>query len=436
MNPPARSEDGVSFFRTPAGIASVVAVFLLGIGLRVGNLGSVASRSPDERVYTWQARVVLAEGPGGIRSLVETYLRNPDLRFYPPPTRAGYIRLLAAVMRVSRTTDERAGAYLSCAASIGSLALLLLFGFRFLPAPATLAAAILFAVSPMELALSRRTWQDALVEFLGFSLVYLAAEISRDGGRPAWLVAYVLVGSLGIVVKEIAPVAYALVTLQVLYVLVVRRRDLKGSVLLAVAGLAGAAAAVGWLAAAVGGLSTLWGIVSGIPAANAANVYAIQYQTGPAWRVLQAFWVVSPVASLLCLAGLAGLLLARLRLLSTLESLGPEGLETGWWIGAFLLCFLALPMLLPHWINLRYVSVIYGPFYLLAGIGVWSILELATRVSGLNRRAVTAAVFAVIVLAAAADVRFFRKIFVERGLPDLSIRFLLETTGRAEPNGR
>jgi hypothetical protein len=426
----------LTFFRSPAGIACVVAVFLLGVGLRVGNLGNVASRSPDERVYTWQARVVLDKGAGGLRSLVDAYLRDPDLRFYPPPTRAGYLRLLGAAMRVSGATDERAGAYLSCAASIGSLALLLLLGVRFLPASAMLAAAILFAASPMELALSRRTWQDALVELLGFSLVYLAAEISRERSRRAWLVPYVLVGSLGIVVKEIAPVAYALLTLQVLYVLVVRRRDLKRGVLLVAAGLAGVAAAVGWLAGAVGGLSTLWTIVSGIPAANAANVYAIEYQTGPAWRVFQAFWIVSPVASLLCVAGLSGLLLARLRLLSTLESLAWESLETGLWIGAFFLSFLALPMLLPHWINLRYVSVIYGPFYLLAGIGAWSVLELATRVSGLDRRAAIAAVFAVIVLAAAADVRFFRKVIVERGLPDLSIRFLLEATGRAGPNGR
>lgn len=409
-----------------------MAVVVLGVGLRVGNLGNVASRSPDERVYTRQAKVVLENGADGLRSLVQEYLRDPDSRFYPPPTRAGYIRLLAFVMRISGTTDERAGAYLSCAASIGSLAILLLLGVRFFPAPAGLAAALLFAVSPMELALSRRTWADALVEFLGFSLVYLAAEISRDRERRAWLIPYILVGSLGIVVKELAAIAYALVTLRVLYVLFVLRRDLKGGVRLVAAGVAGAATAVGWLAAAVGGLSTLWAIVSGIPAAGAASVYAIGYQTGPAWRVLQAFWIVSPAASLLCLAGLAVLLLARLRLLSIPEVQGLETLETGSWIGVFFLSFLALPMLLPHWVNLRYVSVVYGPFYLLAGIGAWSLLELAGRVSGLGRRAVTAAGVVALVLVAAADVRFFRNVFVERGLPDLSIRLLLEATAQTE----
>lgn len=246
----------------------------------MGNLGNVTSRSPDERIYVRQART-LVEGRGGFRALAKEYAEDPELRLYPPPTRVGLVRLIAGVMRVSGVTDERAGAWLSCAASIGSLALLLLFGLRFLPPAATLTAGLFFAVSPVELALSRRAWPDALVGFLCFSLLFPAAEIARTPGGRWRLVPYVLIGSFAVTVKESTPVAYGLVSVWLLADFLIRWRDPKGAVRLVSGGLAGSAVAGFWLAFEFGGLSTLRGIVVGRPGANAANAYAIEYQTGP-----------------------------------------------------------------------------------------------------------------------------------------------------------
>ena len=405
---------------------AVAAIFLLGVGLRVGNLGNVTSRSPDERVCTRQARAILEEGGRGLLRLIDEYGRDPSSGLYPPPTRAGYLWLVAGVMRVSDTTDERAGALLSCGASIGSLALLLLFGFRFLPPPATLAAGLLFAVSPMELALSRRSWQDALVGFLGLSFVYLAAEIERNPGRRGWLAPYVVLGSAGILVKELAPIAYALVTLRLLWTLLVRRRDLRTGVTLVVAGLAGAAVAIAWLSEAVGGFTTLLGILVARPGSNAANEYALLYQTGPAWQVLQAFWIAAPTASLLCLAGLALLLLDHFRIGLSPASPGPALPEAGQVAGTFVVCCVSLPMVFPHWLNLRYLSSAFGPIYLVAGIATWWLLDRAVRVLGAAPRVVAAVGSALLLVVAAADVHFFREVFVRRGVPDLSIRMLRE----------
>ena len=56
-------------------------------------------------------------------------------------------------------------------------------------------------------------------------------------------------------------------------------------------------ASLWWLANQVGSLADYVAIVMGIPKANAANPYALEYASGPPWLMLQAFWIVAPVAS-------------------------------------------------------------------------------------------------------------------------------------------
>jgi hypothetical protein len=114
-----------NFFRTPLGIAIIGALLCLGAVLRVANLSNVSSRSPDELVYTLQAKILLEGRQPALRSLIAEYQRDPDIRLFPPPTRLGYLLPLAAAMRLTGRRDESVGAYLSCAASIGSLSFLL-----------------------------------------------------------------------------------------------------------------------------------------------------------------------------------------------------------------------------------------------------------------------------------------------------------------------
>ncbi len=164
-----------------AGAAGVIV--LLGIGARIANLGNVNARTPDERVYRSQADAWRQQGVAGLRSLVAGYERDPEARLYPPPTRVGMIRLVAAAMSITGRDDESAGAVLSCAASIGSLLMLALIGFRFFPQWAAVCGLLFYAVSPPELVIARRAWTDAVVELIGLGMVYFACEITRDSRR-------------------------------------------------------------------------------------------------------------------------------------------------------------------------------------------------------------------------------------------------------------
>src|SRR5450432_1428970 len=102
----------------------MAALVCIAAGLRLANLQNVVSRTPDERVYTSQAKTWLESGPAGIRSMIAEYKADAETRLYPPPTRVGMIRLVAFMMRRTGREDESVGARISCAASIGSLLVL------------------------------------------------------------------------------------------------------------------------------------------------------------------------------------------------------------------------------------------------------------------------------------------------------------------------
>lgn len=432
-----------SFYRTQLGIATIIALLCLGIGLRLANVSNVSlsDRSPDERVYTRLANTFLQQGNAGVRFLVEEYQRDPSVRVtYPPVTRIGYLWLLAATMRITGKTDENAGAYLSCAVSIGSLFILTLIGIRFFPPGAALAALLFFAAFPPELALARRTWGDALVGFLALALVWSAAEIIRDSRPRIWYLLFIVTGTLGLVVKESWPVVYGLCAVWLLWILLVQRREWKNGLSLILGGLAGITVSVAWLANSAGGLWVVVEVLNNWFSAVGASAYTLEYQSGPGYLLLKAFWILSPAPAALWLIGLAVVLSSR----PGLNFLRVPTDAANWrgigWIALFMLSYLCLPMILPYWLNLRYMSVIYGPFCLLAGLGFWYCASVClNRLEGLNRKSFAAVAIGLVAVVGLTEYQRFHRIFVQEALPDLSIRMLLDADqpiGQASANRR
>ena len=60
-------------------------LLLIGVLVRVNGLRTVAFRSPDEQIYTFQARVLLKDGLSGIRRYSEFYLSRQERWTTPPP---------------------------------------------------------------------------------------------------------------------------------------------------------------------------------------------------------------------------------------------------------------------------------------------------------------------------------------------------------------
>ncbi|HVW10287.1 MAG TPA: glycosyltransferase family 39 protein [Bryobacteraceae bacterium] len=398
----------------PRRVQMVILLACLAAGLRLLNLRNVNSRTPDERVYTYQAKTVLDQGPAaGMRSLIAEYKADPDAKLYPPPTRAGMIRLLAAVMRATRHYGEGVGAAISCAASIGSVVVLALLAVRFLPPWAAAIAMLLYAVLPADLAIARRTWTDGLVELAGLLMIWFACEVTRRPQRRLWLVLLAIAGGLSLTVKESMPVPWAFCGLWMLWILA--RKQLRANVAILLASSAVAAGfSLWWLAGQVGSLHDYIAIVSGIPAANAANEYALEYASGPAYLLLKAFWIIAPMTSLLAVVG-AAIVFLRKRESALI------------FITGFSAAYIALAMAMPHWINLRYVGNTFGPVCLLAGLGAWWLIETGSEwIDATDRRPFAAVAIAIIIGGAAADYIRFRNYFVRDEVVDLSIKWLTD----------
>jgi hypothetical protein len=383
-------------------------------GLRLANLRNVNSRTPDERVYTYQAKAVVDQGPAaGMRSLIEEYKADPEAKLYPPPTRAGMIRMMAALMRWTGRYGEGVGALISCAASVGSVVVLALLALRFFPPWAAVPAMLLYAVLPADLAIARRTWTDALVELAGILLVWFACELTRRPERRIWLFLTAITGGLSLTVKESMPVAWGFCGIWILWILARKRAWIDAAIFLAVN-----AAALGislwWLAAQVGSLHDYVSIVAGIPAANAANEYALEYASGPPYLLLYAYWIIAPLTSLLAVAGVAAVFLRKRE--------GPLVFITG-----FSIAWIVLAMSLPHWINLRYLGNTFGPVCLLAGLGAWWLIEAGIEwMDSADRRPFAAVAIAILIGGAAADYIRFRHYFVRDEVVDLSIKWLVD----------
>jgi 4-amino-4-deoxy-L-arabinose transferase-like glycosyltransferase len=385
-------------------------------GLRLANFGNVNTRTPDERVYTYQAKTWLESGRAGIRSMVDEYMGDAETRWYPPPTRVGMIRLVADAMRWTGRGDESVGARISCAASIGSLVVLALIGMRFLPPWAACAGILFYAVFPPELAIARRTWTDALVELAGLLLIWFTCEITRDSRRIVWYPLFAAVGSLGVLVKESMPVPYGLCALWILWLLV-RRREWSRAAILIGATAVGMGASLWWLSVQVGSLADYVGIVMGIPKANAANPYAIEYASGSPLLMLLAFWIVAPVTSLLSVAGLLAVWKKR------------EGPLV--FLAGFTVAYIGIAMAMPHFLNLRYVGNTYGTFCLLAGLGFWFLISRGWGWLDVGDRRVFAVLaIAIVVGGAVADYLRFQRYFVRDETADLSIKMLLDERGQ------
>lgn len=402
--------------RTLLGIPALLALLVvLGGALRLGNLGNVWSRTADETTYTRQANVWLDSGRPGIRSLVEEYQRDAVTRYYPMPTRAGMIGLLAVTMELTGRRDEGVGAIIACAASILSLVVVALLGARFLPARATVGALFFYAVFPPELAIARRTWSDALVELAALLLVWFACEIARNPSRHIWYLLFAAVGGFGITVKEAMPVPYAICAAWTLWILLKEHREFANAALLIAVSAAGCFLSIWWLASMAGGLSNLISVVTGISKVNAANPYAIEYATGPGYLLLDGFWIVSPTTALFCVIGLY----AAFR--RPPELAGHHTVVL--WIALFTLSNIAIAMILPHWLNLRYVSVAFGTYCLLAGVGVWYPFAALWHQVRVVTRPIFAALAAMILIGGAVnDYRYFYGVFVVNGTGDLSIK--------------
>lgn len=395
-----------------------VVLILAGAALRIANLGNVVTRSPDERTYAWESSEIADHGEEGFRFLVDQFQRNPQLFTWPSPARAGYLWLLSWMDSVSGHHDPLAGATLSCIASIGTLFLIGVTGWRFLNPQVALAAMLFYAVSPPVLAMARRSWQESFVELLTLLLFFTALGVVKEKTSWSWSIVFGFLIAFSITVKEIA-FFDAVLVLTLVGVVLLRRGDFKRLSMLAGSTAVWLALTCLWLGHELGSFSTFTAFIrQGVTVAGSSE-YAIVWQSGSVFSWFSSLWVCDPLTFTLGVIGLVAVICLAVKNGLTAER------YLLWGASSIVLVFLLLPVGSPHHFNLRFACPIFAPLCLLAGVAVQTItMAIGHYLDGAERRWIRRFAFAVLLCAAFINYRGFQERFVRTDLQDLSLKMI------------
>lgn len=400
--------------------------FAVGAALRFEHLNDVASRTPDERVYSYYALQVAGKGLGAFPALVQQYNLNQSAWIYPPPVRAGYLAALAGAMKISGAADERAGAWLACAASLASLAVIGVIGVRFLPVWAAIYAMLSLAVSVPDLVIARRCWQDGCLGLFGLLLVFCTCEIVRRGASWRTYAGLAAAGILAALTKESGAAIYAGCAL-FLVLHLSRRRAWRATSWLLVGVLAAGGLCLCCYALAAGGFPALESVLNHEKAGFVQNAYTKEYLSGPPYNLIRGFWIFNPVNCALMVLGVVLSCLPEGRLKSTFR-LGPEEVSLLRLFSLATLLPILMVLIAPAGQNFRYLTPAFGPMYLLGGLGLWGAFHLLRRdPKGFGYQAAVGGTAVLVLWSSIVGYRSFERVYVDRGVPDLAIKLVLDS---------
>jgi 4-amino-4-deoxy-L-arabinose transferase-like glycosyltransferase len=408
-------------------LALLLLILLSGAWIRLTAI-SPPNRTPDERMYAGCCQGFHDFGPRFMGMLIQACwdgrARSPE---YPFPTRIGYYGLVTAAMVLSGSTSVDVAAEVSTVASLAVFVLAAWLGLRYLGPWTTVLALLFLATSPLDLAIAGRAWQDEVVAFLALAMIHAYARSLEQPGRARWPILFFALGAYALTVKETAIIVLAAGTVGLLIAAWSSERRARTIAWT----LGGSAIALGAAAAAVvigsGGIEfarkswELWKLVS-VP-----NDYMRHYQMGGPRYYAIGLALLNAVPFAL---GLAAALALALR---------ARFMRSGWThprAGALLasLAWLVIScgvvMCVASQKNMRFLSIIFVPIFLLASALVRAgMVALAPRIPARAYRVALVALALVLAASAVADVARFHQWFIVRGVPDLATPWFTAARG-------
>jgi len=355
-------------------------------------------------------------------NLAAAYNSSPANWTYPIPLRIAYYYSIAAIMKLSGVHAEQAGVALSTFSSILQLAMVALVGLRFFNRWTTLVALALLAVSPQDLAMARRVWGDGVSGCAAMIILWLCAEICTRRRARVWYALLWTCGAYFLLLKESGGFFLGFCALGLAVHSWRRDRSWK-HVAWILAGAAGTGIfSFALMARLCGGAAAALETVHHSAQAAPTNLYGALYQSGPWYSFPLGLWILSPLTAFGCAAGLIALILPE-NSLGDVLGLDRQQREIASGMGVLILLVIAAATLPPALKNLRYISFIAGPWYLMGALGLSYIMGRLR--SGLGHRAavpLTAIAAFAVLYSCRTDYLRFRRIILRRDVKDLDIR--------------
>lgn len=380
-------------------------------------------RTYDEYWYGTYSGAAALDGIESTRKIVDDYRKDPTSWAYPPPTRVGFHYLTAIFVKIFGPDDimknMRVIAWMSIFWSALSIILLYSLGAKIFGSRIALIASAIMAVSPVDLALARRAWQDNFVAFLALVLLYMMYLIIKFPKNRGLHAIFGALGGYLLLVKESGAVIYALIFIWIA-VIMVHDRLYKEALSLSMICGAAAALSITVLAAMFGGMNTIIEVIKGNLASVHTSPYAVGFQTGSTLHYLYAIFLMNPVELLMLVPGVA-------IVLSGSVTDDPLKRKSALGLIFFFAAFFSVSLIPDHMINLRYISALYPVLYLMSACGIWGIITIIRKRFS-SGEALTVALLIISLIFAAvliSDYARFKSVFLDKPTNDLSLKFII-----------
>ncbi len=370
----------------------VLFVMLAGIIMRTNYLKIDDYRSgADEGFYVRYGVYMATEKGASIRALSDEYMRNKDWQMFPNPLRAGHIMLSALWMKLMNRADFKALSAMSSFFSVLLLFLGYLFTRRLFDKKIAILSLVLLSTSPLALAMGRRALQDSVVYFFIIASLYIFYE-ALQSKKIVYSLLFIPTFYMAIMVKETSILLGVFFFAYMVYERTFVKKDLNIIPILLALTVVFLLTGISYLAI-TGGPDQFLKLIRIILLSPATNEYAVRYQSGPIYRYLYDFFLISPLTFILsgffCVAYCVN---AKIR---TEPS-------------RYLLWFFIIMYILFSFFskNLRYVMALDFPIRVFAALAVWAVCSKMGRIG-------TIIALAAVILMAVFDFGFFKHIFIK-----------------------
>ncbi len=373
----------------------------------------------DEGYYYHYAVHIQENGGRGFNELTQWYARNIEAKNHPAPVRIGYITTCAFIF------DHLGADYvwmgmLSIVFFLSFLALNFFYLRRHFGYDLALMTVVLLGTSPLLLGLSRRALVDGPVNFFWAVLLWAMFEVFVVGVSRWRLCLIVISLAVALLFKESSVLLAAVIlVLGVISSLAYRRWNILMSVLFAV--LAAILLYLGIMVLAFGGFQGVWegwaGLLATHTSLSSNNPYALYYSSGPWFRYLLDFFLLSPVSFLLAAGFLFYFFVGE-----------KKDRSVSYWLGVFLLIYFLFD-LPAHSKVVRMVSILELP------LAFFTVKAVEIICSRRNWALKSISSYTWVALLAVLNFSFFLKIFYIPGLLDPISYHLLVIQGFIPPRG-
>ena len=283
----------------------------IALSVVIASLPSAArDANSDDGYYLFYMQKVKQGGLAAFPELFDLWNADPVRWIYPPPSRIGFAVVSALWAGIFGATLD-ALQYLSIAAYIASSLVTYVLARRHLGEPRALFVGVLWVFSPLLMGLSRLALTDSFIALCMVSTTWLFYELVLRPESWRARIAFVAALAFTVLVKELSVLLLVPFSAFLLVERFVRRTPLKLSTF-ALCFVASGVVAFPLFVAAAGSLSKLLETTRIVLASPATNDYAVKYGSGPWFRYLVDYLLLSPATTLLAI-GYLGVLLSRWR---------------------------------------------------------------------------------------------------------------------------